>query len=69
MNISFIITIAYTMSLNQFVLSNISTIVLESNERIIHELKQIAPQLSDLVLLQLYSKSVSLHQSKKSIDH
>ena len=56
------------MSLNNFVLSNISTNVLGNNERIVHELKQIAPQLSDLVLLQLYSKSVSLHQSKKSIN-
>jgi hypothetical protein len=54
------------MSFNKFVLSNISANVLGNNERVVHELKQIAPQMSDLVLLQLYIKSVSLHQSKNS---
>ena len=34
------------------------------NSSIIQELEQIAPLLSDVELLQLYNKSMSMHQSK-----
>jgi hypothetical protein len=34
------------------------------NSLIIQELKQIAPLLSDVELLQLYNKSISIHQGK-----
>jgi len=46
---------------NQYVLSRIE----ENNKlKIIQELKQIAPFLSDDQLLQAYNKSISIHQSK-----
>jgi hypothetical protein len=34
------------------------------NKKIIEELRQIAPTLSDVELLALYNKSISIHQSK-----
>ena len=37
---------------------------ISKNLKIIQELKQIAPLLSDHDLLQLYNKSISIHQSK-----
>ena len=49
---------------NQYVLARIEENKLEKNSLIIQELKQIAPLLSDLELLQLYNKSISIHQGK-----
>ena len=46
---------------NQYVLSRIEE---NENLKIIQELKQIAPLLSDIEILQLYNKSISIHQSK-----
>jgi len=42
---------------NQYVLSRIEE---NENLKIIQELKQIAPLLSDIEILQLYNKSISL---------
>lgn len=49
---------------NQYVLSRIEENKISKNLKIIQELKQIAPLLSDVDLLQLYNKSISIHQSK-----
>jgi len=49
---------------NQYVLSRIEENKIFKNLKIIQELKQIAPLLSDVELLQLYNKSISIHQSK-----
>ena len=49
---------------NQYVLSRIEENKISKNLKIIQELKQIAPLLSDIELLQLYNKSISIHQSK-----
>jgi hypothetical protein len=49
---------------NQYVLSRIEENKNSKNLKIIQELKQIAPLLSDIELLQLYNKSISIHQSK-----
>jgi hypothetical protein len=49
---------------NQYVLSRIEENKISKNLKIIQELKQIAPLLSDVELLQLYNKSISIHQSK-----
>ena len=49
---------------NQYVLSRIEEKKNSNNLKIIQELKQIAPLLSDDDLLQLYNKSISIHQSK-----
>lgn len=48
---------------NQYVLSRIEENKNSKNLKIIQELKKIAP-LSDVELLQLYNKSISIHQSK-----
>ena len=45
---------------NQYVLSKIEE---NKNLKIIRELKQIAPLLSDDELLQLYNKSISIHKN------
>jgi hypothetical protein len=49
---------------NQYVLSRIEEKKISKNTIIIQELKQIAPLLSDVELLQLYNKAISIHQSK-----
>ena len=49
---------------NQFVLSRIEEKKVSKNLEIINELKQIAPLLSNEELLNLYNKSISIHQSK-----
>ena len=49
---------------NQYVLSRIEENKNFKKLKIIQELKQIAPLLSDVELLQLYNKSISIHQSK-----
>lgn len=49
---------------NQYVLSRIEENKISKNLKIIQELKQIAKLLSDADLLQLYNKSISIHQSK-----
>jgi len=49
---------------NQYVLSRIEENKISKNLKIIEDLKQIAPLLSDVELLQLYNKSISIHQSK-----
>lgn len=49
---------------NQYVLSRIEENKNSKNLKIIQELKQIAPLLSDIELLQLYNKSISIHQSR-----
>ena len=49
---------------NQYVLSRIEENKISKNLKIIQELKQIAPLSSDVELLQLYNKSISIHQSK-----
>ena len=49
---------------NQYLLSRIDENKLIKISLIIQELKQISPLSSDNELLQLYTKSVSLHQSK-----
>jgi|UniRef100_A0A6C0ILB5 hypothetical protein len=49
---------------NQYVLSRIEENKNTKKIKIINELKQIAPLLSDVELLQLYNKSISIHQSK-----
>ena len=49
---------------NQYVLSRIEENKISKNLKIIQELKQIAQLLSDVELLQLYNKSISIHQSK-----
>ena len=49
---------------NKYVLSKIEENKISKNLKIIKELKQIAPLLSDVELLQLYNKSISIHQSK-----
>lgn len=49
---------------NQYVLSRIEENKISKNLKIIQELKQIAPLLSNDELLQLYNKSISIHQSK-----
>ena len=49
---------------NQYVLSRIEENKISKNLKIIQELKQISPLLSDIELLQLYNKSISIHQSK-----
>lgn len=47
---------------NQYVLSKMEENKLIKNSLIIQELKQIAPLLSDDKLVQLYNKSISIHQ-------
>ena len=49
---------------DEYVLSKIEENRILKNTKIIQELKQIAPLLSDNELLQLYTKSISIHQSK-----
>ncbi len=49
---------------NQYVLSRMEENKLIKISLIIQELKQIAPLLSDVELLQLYNKSISIHQGK-----
>jgi hypothetical protein len=49
---------------NQYVLSRIEENKSIKNTLIIQELKIIAPLLNDIELLQLYNKSISIHQSK-----
>ena len=49
---------------DEYVLSKIEENRVLKNTKIIQELKQIAPALSDDELLQLYTKSISIHQSK-----
>jgi len=49
---------------NKYVLSRIEENKISKNLKIIQELKQIAPLLNDTELLQLYNKSISIHQSK-----
>ena len=49
---------------NQYVLSKIDKNKLIKNSLIIQELKQITSLLSDIELLKLYNKSISLHQCK-----
>jgi len=49
---------------NQYVLSRIEENKISKNLKIIQELKQISPLLTDVELLQLYNKSISIHQSK-----
>lgn len=49
---------------NKYVVSRIEENKISKNVKIIQELKQIAPLLSDIDLLQLYNKSISIHQSK-----
>ena len=48
---------------NQYVLSRIEENNISKNLKIIQELKQIAPLLSDVELLQLYNKSISIVSS------
>ena len=49
---------------NHYVLSKIEENKISKNLKIIQELKQIAPLLCDVELLQLYNKSISIHQCK-----
>jgi hypothetical protein len=49
---------------NKYVLSRIEQNKISKNLKIIQELKQIAPLLNDTELLELYNKSISIHQSK-----
>ena len=49
---------------NQYILSRIEENKISKNLKIIQELKKIAPLLNDIELLQLYNKSISIHQSK-----
>lgn len=49
---------------NQYVLSRIEENKTAKNLKIIQELKQLAPLLSDADLLNIYNKSISIHQSK-----
>jgi hypothetical protein len=49
---------------NKYVLSRIEENKISKNLKIIQELKKIAPLLNDADLLQLYNKSISIHQSK-----
>lgn len=49
---------------NKYVLSRIEENKISKNLKIIQELKNIAPLLNDVELLQLYTKSISIHQSK-----
>lgn len=49
---------------NKYVLSKIKENKTCKETKIIQELKQIAPLLSNNELLQLYNKSISIHQSK-----
>lgn len=49
---------------NEYVLSRIEENNNSKKIKIIQELKKIAPSLSDVELLQLYHKSISMHQSK-----
>jgi hypothetical protein len=49
---------------NKYVLLKIQENIMYKNLKIIKELKNIAPLLNDIELLQLYNKSISIHQSK-----
>ena len=49
---------------NQYVLSRIEENKNSKQSKVIEELKQIAPLLNDEKLLELYNKSISIHQSK-----
>jgi len=49
---------------NHYVLSRIEENKVSKKLKIIQELKQIAPLLNDTELLQLYDKSISIHQNK-----
>lgn len=49
---------------NDYVLSRIANNKITKNRMIIQELKQLAPSLCDIALLNLYNKSISIHQSK-----
>lgn len=55
------LTITYD---NQYVLSKIKESEISKKLKIIQELKYIAPLINDDDLLQLYNKSISIHQSK-----
>jgi hypothetical protein len=49
---------------NHYILSRIEENKISKNLKIVQGLKQIAPLLNDDELLQLYNKSISIHQSK-----
>lgn len=49
---------------NQYVLSRIEENKISKNLKIIQVLKEMAPLLSDVEILQIYNKSISIHQSK-----
>jgi hypothetical protein len=49
---------------NAYVLSRMAENTWMKRTRILHDLKQKAPSLTDDVLLQLYNASISIHQSK-----
>jgi hypothetical protein len=49
---------------NQYVLSRIEENKNHKNVKIIKELKEILPLSSDIELLQLYNKSISIHQGR-----
>lgn len=49
---------------NHYILSRIEENKNSKNLKIVQDLKQIAPLLNDDELLQLYNKSISIHQSK-----
>lgn len=49
---------------NEYILSKIEENKKTKNLNIIQDLKKLAPSLSDNELLELYNKSISIHQSK-----
>jgi len=49
---------------NKYVLARIEENKISKNLKIFQELKKIAPLLTEVELLQLYNKSISIHQSK-----
>jgi hypothetical protein len=50
--------------MNAAVLSKLTEYTLNKNSKIIQDLKKITPQLSDIELLNIYNKSISIHQSR-----
>ena len=50
--------------MNAAVLSKLTEYTLNKNTKIIQGLKKITPQLSDIELLNIYNKSISIHQSR-----
>jgi hypothetical protein len=65
LSITLHVMIQTTVSLNNnYVLERIDENNRNKSIRIIRTLKEIAPLLNDLDLLQLYNKSISLHQSR-----